>query len=150
MKILSKLKKWFWFMTVYKPEPTPPAPPTPPRPKSMYLESKIERLVKELERVNSKYIDSKIWAVIRDIDEPSAQIELEEAFESNVIKKGWLYEWEDTPVPFVVPFDYVGKVIQLSEMNIFEDDDDDDDEEDREITLNPEFMKLIYFTQKTF
>jgi len=97
------------------------------------------RRLKELQGAlgDSVYVDVKEWARINHISTKQAQQELERGVKSNILKKMFLYEGDDSPVTFVIPEERLDTSIKLSELGCF-------GEEDRELLVSRFRSRPVY------
>lgn len=96
-----------------------------------------------LARTQERYLDAIGWAAIRGISEIEARKELLQGVTLGYLEQCFLYEWPDAPTSFVLPTDYVGKTIRLSEVGYIGDDDW------REIDISPNRIRAVFIAATT-
>lgn len=94
----------------------------------------IEKFVATGER----YLDTELWAGIQGVDSEEAERQLIFGVQSGRLQRCFLYEWSDSPVRFIVPPDYVGRKIRLSDIGYIGEDDA------RVVTISPFRVREVF------
>lgn len=84
----------------------------------------VSRIQKALSRTGDRYIDVEGWRDLRGVNEEVAKRELALGVQLGHFERYYLYEWDDAPVPFVVPERFLGKSIRMSDVGYIGEDDD--------------------------
>jgi hypothetical protein len=103
--------------------------------KRFFRLQEIEAFIKA---TDERYLDAEMWAKIRGISVEEAKSRLDLGIKMNYLQECLLYEWPDSPVPFITPKSYLGKHIKLSEIGYSGDDDQ------REVYISPHRTRVVY------
>jgi hypothetical protein len=91
-----------------------------------------------IEKTNERYLDAQLWASIQGITPDEAESELLQGVRSGKLQRCLLYEWSDSPVQFIVPEEYLGRKIRLSEIGYIGEDDR------RQIEISPFRVRPVF------
>jgi hypothetical protein len=84
---------------------------------------RLSQVEKVMSLTNDRYLDARGWATMRGISEAEAQKQLLQGVTLGYLERCFLYEWPDSPTPFVVPENYLGRTIRLADIGHIGDDD---------------------------
>ena len=99
---------------------------------------RLEEVEKFIASTDERYLDAATWARIRGISKAEAYLELEEGIRLKYFEKCLLYEWSDSPVPFVIPKSYLGRSVRLADVGYVGEDDQ------REVLISPGRVREVF------
>jgi hypothetical protein len=79
-----------------------------------------------VEQTDERYLDANIWSRLRGIPRSEAANQLQIGVQLGLLEECLLYEWNDSPVQFIVPANYLGRSVRLSDIGYIGDDDQDE------------------------
>jgi hypothetical protein len=93
-----------------------------------------------IDSTNERYIDADLWAGMRGISIQEASAQLETGVQMHLLDKCALYEWNDSPVRFVVPASQIGRTVRLADIGYIGDDDE------REIFISENRVRTVFIS----
>jgi hypothetical protein len=99
----------------------------------------IERYIEDM---NERYLDAVTWAKIRGISIDEAAQQLEEGLKLHYLEECLLYEWPDSPIQFLVPKDYMGRTVRLSDMGYIGENDQ------LEVVISPNRVRKVFIASE--
>lgn len=99
---------------------------------------RLDSIEKFIESTDERYLDAQMWADIRGISTDEARDQLEQGVSLGYLERGFLYEWPDSPVQFLVPEKQLGAKVRLSDIGYIGEDDD------REIVISRNLVRPVF------